>query len=305
VLGYLGPEGTFTHQALLSFHREEARPYSSVIQALDAVRNREVESVLVPLENSMEGGVSATLDNLASGQRLMITREVLLDVQFDLCVRPGTKFDDIRHVITHPHAAAQTRNWIAQNLPKADLTEGGSTAAAAKEVSNPDSKYDAAVCAAVAGDLYGLDHIARNIADNPGAVTRFVLVGLPGRPPAPTGSDKTTLAVHLREDQPGALLEMLQQFAMRGVNLCRIESRPTKEGLGSYYFSIDVEAHILDARMRETAKGLHRIMGEIIFLGSYPRADHVRPKIGRGFSDKDFKAAKNWFIELVNPEERR
>jgi prephenate dehydratase len=303
VLGYFGPEGTFAHQALLTFHDGEAVPYATVGQALDAVRRGEVEAVLVPLENSVEGGVSVTLDNLASGQRLMITREVILPVQFDLCARPGTRMEDVRKVLTHSHAAAQTRGWIAKHLPQATITEGGSTAGAAKEVSDPNSRYDAAVCAAVAGDLYGLDHLATGIADNEGAVTRFVLVSRPAQPPMPTGADKTTLAVYIKQDQPGALLSMLEQFAVRGVNLCRIESRPTKEKLGNYYFSIDVEAHIREPRLTETVLGLKRVMEEVVFLGSYPRADHVRPAIDSGYADTDFADARQWFTTVINPED--
>jgi prephenate dehydratase len=301
VLGYFGPAGTFTHQALLAFHQDEAVPYPTVGSALAAVREGKVEAVVVPVENSVEGGVSVTLDNLAGGRCLMIRREILVEVQFDLCVRPGTKLEEVRHVLTHSHAAAQTREWIAANLPKATLHEGGSTAAAAKEVCDPESKYDAAVCAQVAGDLYGLDHAARGIADNPGAVTRFALVSLPDTPPPPTGADKTTLAVYLHQDQPGALLSMLEQFAARGVNLCRIESRPTKAGLGNYFFSIDVEAHILEPRFAETLMGLHRVMGDVVFLGSYPRADKVAPDIPAGYKNEEFAAAKAWYKALINP----
>jgi prephenate dehydratase len=288
---------------LLTFYDGEAIPFVTVSRALNAVRSGEVEAALVPLENSVEGGVSVTLDNLATGKRLMIRREVILDVQFDLCVRPGTQLGDVRQVLTHSHAAAQTRDWLAANVPQAVVNEGGSTAGAAKEVSDPGSKYDAAVCASVAGDLYGLDHIAKNIADNPGAVTRFVLVSLPAQPPMPTGADRTTLAVYLKQDQPGALLEMLTQFSVRGVNLCRIESRPTKAGLGSYFFSIDAEGHIRDPRLAEAVLGLKRVMGDVVFLGSYPRADRVAPSVAPGFTDASFAAAKSWYGSVINPED--
>jgi len=303
VLGYFGPAGTFTHQALLSFSDQPAVPFATVVEAPDAVRAGRVEAALVPIENSVEGGVTVTLDNLSSGKRLMIVREVLLGVEFNLCARPGTTLADVRRVLTHPHAAAQVRDWLAVNLPWAAITEGGSTAGAALEVSDPESKFDAAVCARVAGEMYGLNALASGIADNPSAVTRFVLVSQPAPPPQPTGADKTTLVAFMHADRPGALLEILEQFSGRGVNLCRIESRPTKTGLGNYCFSIDAEGHLREPRLAEAMAGLHRICEDVIFLGSYPRADGVRPTIGWGFTDEDFRAAKDWYATLVNPED--
>ena len=265
MLGYFGPEGTFTHQALLSLKLdEEATPFPSVAATLDAVRDGTVRAGLVPIENSVEGGVSATLDNLASGKPLVITGEVLLSVQFGLYGRAGTKLADVRRVVTHPHAAAQVRTWLAMHLPSATVTERGSTAGAAKEVASPDSAFDAAVCAAAAGEMYGLEPLASDIADNPDAVTRFILVGRPAAPAARTGHDKTSLVAYMREDRSGALLEILEQFASRGVNLCRIESRPTRER-----------------------------------LGSYPRADKVEPSVEKGFRESDYEKAASWLTGLT------
>ena len=301
MLGYFGPAGTFTHQALLSVTDEEAIPFATVAQALDAVRNGEVTAAMVPIENSVEGGVSATLDILAAGKRLMISQEVLLPVQFNLYARLGTKLSDVKRVITHPHSAAQTRHWMIANLPTVTVTEGGSNAAAAQEVADPASKYDAAICGEVAGKLYGLEPVASEIADNSSAVTRFVLVCLPTEPPHRTGADKTTLVAYMHADHSGALLEILDQFASRGVNLTRIESRPTKTGLGNYCFSIDAEGHLRDPRLAETLEGLHRICAEVVFLGSYPRADGVRPEIARGFTDEDYAASRAWYAGLLRP----
>ncbi|MFC2640997.1 MAG: prephenate dehydratase [Propionibacterium acidifaciens] len=300
MLGYFGPAGTFTHQALLSYSTAEAIPFRTVAQALDAVRAGRVEAVMVPIENSVEGGVSATLDNLADpgAEPLRIIHEVLVGVRFTLCARPGTGIDRIRRVITHPHAAAQVRDWLAENLPGAEVVERGSTAGAARTVADPDSGFDAAVCAAVAGEMYGLVPLATDIADNDAAVTRFVLVARPGHGPAPTGADKTTLVAHIAHDEPGALLAILQQLAVRGVNLCRIESRPTKTVLGSYCFSMDAEGHVADARMAEALKGLRRICKEVVFLGSYPRADGVRPVLRPGAGNGDYEAASQWFAGL-------
>lgn len=299
VLGFLGPEGTFTHQALLSTGiAGEARAYGSVVLALDAVRRGEVTAALVPIENSIEGGVSATLDNLTYGDPLVITREVLLPVQFNLYVRPGTPLSGVRRVVTHPHAAAQCRGWLAANLPDAVVTEGGSTAAGAAEVADPASRHDAAICAAVAGEMHGLEAAATAIADNTDAVTRFVLVGRPGALPEPTGADKTTLVVFLRDDEAGALLRMLEQLASRGVNLSRIESRPSRLTRGAYSFSIDALGHVADARVAGALKGLKRTCRDVVFLGSYPSADGVRPQPGPGHTDDDYRAAEEWLADV-------
>ena len=298
--GYFGPPGTFSHQALLTLPElgPEPIPYATVGQALQAVRSGEITAALVPIENSVEGGVSATLDNLTYGDPLVITREVVLPVEFSLYGRPGTSLDDVRHILTHPHAAAQCRDWLALNLPQALVTEGGSTAAAAAEVADPQSRFDAAICAPVAGELHGLSLLADGIADNPDAVTRFVVVSKPGHVGPATGADKTTMVLFMRENHPGALLEILEQFASRGVNLCRIESRPTKKILGDYCFSVDAEGHIDDARLAEAMMGLHRICGDVVFLGSYPRADRVEPIIQAGTSNADYAAAATWLKRL-------
>ncbi|SDD16181.1 prephenate dehydratase [Auraticoccus monumenti] len=298
--GYLGPAGTFTHQALLGLGltSTEPRPYPSVPAALHAVRSGEVDAVLVPIENSVEGGVSATLDALTYGAPLVITREAVIDVQFDLYVRPGTRLEDVGQVITHPHAAAQCRGWLDAHLPAATVTERGSTAGAAVTVADPDSGYDAAICAPVAGRSQGLVAAAEAIADNPDAQTRFVLVSRPGELPPRTGRDKTTLVCFMRRDRSGALLEILDQFASRGVNLCRIESRPTRTTLGSYCFSIDAEGHLDDARLAEAVMGLHRICQAVVFLGSYTRADEVAPTVAAGHADDDYAEAVAWLASL-------
>jgi len=298
--GYFGPVGTFTHQALLTLPAlpDEPAPYATVGLALQAVRDGDVAAALVPIENSVEGGVSATLDNLTYGEPLRITREVLLPVQFSLFARNGTHIHDVRRVLTHPHAAAQCRDWLADNLPRAMITEGGSTAAAAAEVADPDSRFDAAICAQVAGELHGLTSLATGIADNPDAVTRFVLVSRPVPVGPATGADKTTMVLFMRDDHPGALLEILEQFASRGVNLCRIESRPTKKSLGDYCFSVDAEGHVDDARMAEAMMGLHRVCRDVVFLGSYPRADLTESIIRHGTSNEAYSAAATWLRKL-------
>ncbi len=303
--GYFGPEGTFTHQALLALAEErgldvsEAKPFATVARALDAVRLGEVSASLVPIENSVEGGVSATLDNLASPLApLQIIAEVIIPVTFDLCVRPGTRMADIRTVISHPHAIAQTRGWLDAHLPTARIVERGSTAGAAQTIADETSGLDAAVCASVAGSLYGLESLAHDISDNEAALTRFVLVAPTGRLPQRTGHDKTSLVAYIHQDRPGALLDILQQFAVRGVNLCRIESRPAKTTLGEYCFSVDAEGHVLDERMSAALQGLKRTCQDVVFLGSYARADRKAPATPFGGTDEDYAIARNWIDEI-------
>jgi prephenate dehydratase len=267
-------------------------PMGNVTLAIDAVRTGVADAALVPLENSVEGAVPATLDELATGEPLIIAEETYLDVTFELMARDGTKLDDIASVATHAHAEAQVRRWLIGNLPAARVELVGSTALAAQAVAA--GEYDAAVGAAVAGELYGLDIVAHDIADNDGAVTRFVLLTRPA-PPAPrTGNDRTTLVAYLREDHAGALLEILSEFGTRGVNLTRIESRPTKGRIGQYCFSIDCEGHISDERVGDAVAALHRVCADVRYLGSYPRREGKQGEIPMGRHDGEFVEAREW-----------
>ena len=146
---------------------------------------------------------------------------------------------------------------------------------------SPRATYDAALAPSIAAEVYGLEVLADDVADNDEAWTRFVLISRPGAVPAPTGADKSTLFLYMREDHPGALLEILTEFSVRGVNLTRIESRPTRKALGDYYFSVDCEGHVADARVGEALAGLHRICAQVRFLGSYPRHDGKAPLVRR------------------------
>jgi prephenate dehydratase len=297
---YLGPEGTFAEAALRSVsaaHRAEAHPHDTVLSALDAVRRGEVDGAMVPLENSVEGGVAVTLDELATGDPLMIIREVLLPVTFAMLARPGRDLDAVKQVITHPHAEAQCRRWLAANVPAARVHPASSTALAAMLVAE-DTAYDAAIAGPIAAEHYRLNVIAHDIGDARDAVTRFVLVSRPGPPAPPTGSDRTSVVAFIRDDHPGALLEILTEFAVRGVNLTRIESRPTGEGMGRYCFSIDCEGHIANARVGEAMMGLRRVCAELRFLGSYARADGERAAVRPGTSDPEFQDAATWLAGI-------
>ena len=298
---YLGPAGTFTEAALRSLPaaaKADLQPCQTVGAALEAVRRADADGAVVPIENSVEGSVAVTLDELASGDPLIITREVLVEVSFALVARPGTRAEDIRRVATHPHAHAQCRGWLATHLPDAEVLLESSTARAAALVAAADSPYDAAVCAPIAASTYRLATLASAIADSAGAVTRFVLVSRPGPPPAPTGADKTSLVAFIRDNHPGALLELLEQFAVRGVDLTRIESRPTGAELGRYCFSIDAEGHVADARVGEALMGLRRTCADVRFLGSYPRADRAATSVNAGTADADFADAGAWLGRL-------
>lgn len=278
-------------------------PASNVNAALDQVRSGSADAAMVPIENSVEGGVTATLDAIATGQELRIIREVLVPISFVLVARPGVRLQDVRGVSTHGHAWAQCRLWVDQNIPGAEYVPGSSTAAAALGLLEDETHYDAAICAPlVAEENPGLEVLAENIGDNPGAVTRFVLVSRPGTLPTPTGADKTTLVVPLPEDRPGALMEILDQLASRGVNLSRIESRPTGQYLGHYFFSIDAEGHACEARVADALAGLHRISPGTRFLGSYPRADRQPTMVAAHTSDDAFAAARAWVGSLLRTE---
>lgn len=298
---YLGPEGTFTEQALRSLpaaERAELVACLTVPLALDLVREGEADGAVVPIENSVEGSVPVTLDELATGEPLMILREMTVPIAFSLLARPGTRPEDVRSVGTHPHAAAQTRRWLAATLPAVEVVTAPSTAAAAAALADGSAPWDAAIAAPLAGERYGLATLASGIGDNPDAMTRFVLVGRPGVPSPPTGADKTSLVAFIRDDHAGALLELLEEFSLRGVNLTRIESRPTGVGLGRYHFSIDCEGHLDDARVGEALMGLRRMCADVRFLGSYPSVDGVAPSVRRGTADVDFRDAEAWLARL-------
>ena len=266
---YLGPAGTFTEAALKKIAAPDDRrvPYVNVTAALDAVRAGEADFALVPIENSVEGVVARTLDELATGVPLTIAAEVTLPVSFDLMVKPGTT--TINRIGTHPHAESQCRAYIAANYPHAEIVPTNSTSAAAEAVSK--GELDAAIASSAAAEHFGLEIREDNIGDNTGAVTRFICAQKPGWIPEPTGTDRTSMAVFIDIDHAGALLEILQVFAKHDVNLTFIQSRPTGRELGHYHFIIDVEGHINDAPVGKSIEELRSICDDIRFLGSYPR----------------------------------
>lgn len=300
---YLGPEGTFAEQALLTLaaaRRGTRTPARSVPEALDAVRSGDADAALVPLENSIGGAVGITLDELATGEPLVISREVVLEVQFVLAARVPVPLESIRTVAAHPQAAAQCRRWLREHVPDATVLDALSNGAAAADA--VAARVDAAICAPVGVTRHRLTVLADKIADHPDAVTRFALVTRPGPPPAPTGDDITSLAVYIAHDRVGALLAVLMELAVRGVNLTRIESRPTGERLGRYAFFLDCSGHVAEARVGEALQGLRRICADVRFLGSYPRhrwsgAAHPIPP-PPGLSDTDFADSAAWLARI-------
>lgn len=272
---YLGPSGTFTEQALrkITTASDVLTPYANVTAALNAVRQGKADKAFVPIENSVEGVVARTLDELAVGEPLVISAETTLPVSFALMVLPENEGKAITRIATHPHAEAQCRTYVAQNLPGAEVIEAPSTAAAAKGLL--EKNYDAAIASEIAAENYGLKVIAKDIGDNQGAVTRFVVAEKPGTIPAPTGNDRTSLATFIDNDHAGALLEILSEFAKHQVNLTFIQSRPTGRQLGHYHFIIDVEGHISDPKVAAAIAGVRTVCDEIRMLGSYPRVGRI------------------------------
>lgn len=302
---YLGPVGTFTWTALGQVPEAAGvdwLPVNNVGEALSAVDDGRAEAAMIAVENSIEGGVSAAQDALAESTGLQILGEYLVPVNFDVVVRPGTTIADIRVIIAHPVAYAQCRRWLEKNVPHHEHLPATSNVAAALELVD-GARGDAAIAPTGFDAHVNLETLDSKIGDNPSAVTRFVLIGR-RRPIAPrTGTDKTTVIVELPDDRPGGLLEMLEQFATRGVNLSLLESRPIGDSLGRYRFVIDIDGHIEDERVADALLGLKRYSPGIQFLGSYRRADGHAPSVTPQYSDAAFVDARVWLDRLVAGEE--
>lgn len=299
---YLGPAGTFAELALRQVKAavgQEWKPVATVADALALVLAGKAHRAIVPVESSVEGGVSATLDALANNEGLQIYGEYLVPVNFNLVARPGTKLSDVKTVAAHPVAYAQVRKWLSENVKNHKHYQSTSNAAAAADVWEND-KLDAAVSSPNITDHYMVKVLAKNIADNKHAETRFIEVGKKGALPKRTGHDRTSLIVELPSDRPGALLEMLEQFAARGVNLSRIESRPLGDKLGRYRFNVDANGHASDEAVAEAVQGLYRFSPKLIFLGSYPRADKKASVHEGNNHTESYLAAKRWWQKVTS-----
>ena len=266
---FLGPIGTFSEEALLSLALPDAElvPCATIAEVLDSVEQGRVEAGVVPIENSIEGSVTATLDALAFDTKLEIRRELVLDIHFSLVVAPGVSMADVTAVVAHPQASAQCRHWLERHLPGRVITAANSNAEAVRlAVANPGL---AALGPAAAAELHGAEVLASSVEDYADNQTRFVLVGrgLCER----TGRDKTSLALFMKKDKPGALLMILSEFAYGEINLTKIQSRPTKRQLGDYMFFVDCEGHVTDPAMKTALECLTLKLREVKVLGSYPR----------------------------------
>jgi len=298
---YLGPAGTFTEAALGQVPEAAGkawRPVNNVGEALDDVVAGRSIAAMIAIENSVEGGVSATQDALASIPNLRIVGEYLVPVNFVLVARPGTTLADVKVVNAHPVAYGQTHLWLDQHLPSHGHLPATSNVAAAAALLDNDLA-DAAVAPPGITQHHALEVLAENIGDNPNAVTRFVLVSRTAQLPKPTGSDKTSIIAELPDDTAGRLLEMLEQFATRGVNMSLLESRPIGDALGRYRFVIDLDGHILDERVADALLGLKRFSPSVIFLGSYPRADKRAITVTQRYDNDAFVDARDWLRGLI------
>lgn len=306
---YLGPAGTFTEAALLAMARRgeidpagaeavETVPVDSPGAALAAVRKGEADFACVAIENSVDGPVTPTFDALTMGPELQIYREAEIGVEFSILVRPGTDPASVRSFTTHPVAYPQVKQWVDANLPGVDFHSATSNAAAAHLVA--DGVHDACAAPARAGELLGLEANAEGVADVRGARTRFVLVGRPGTPTPRTGVDRTSVSFTLR-NEPGTLMRSMNEFAVRDINLTRIESRPTRESMGAYRFHIDVAGHIDDPAVSSALAALHLRAADLRFLGSWP-ATPGSATIDAG--PPDVTDALNWVAELKEGKRR-
>jgi prephenate dehydratase len=299
-IAFLGPPGTFTEEALLTqadLAGGELVPLRSVPDVLAAVERGDADLAVVPIENSIEGTVNVTLDTLTFDADLLVQREIVLSVQLNLLAMPGSSIADISKVVSIPHATAQCRAFLLRELPNVEQIAANSTAEAARDLATTAAGDTAAIGTALAAKLYGLDVLAADIEDHPENETRFFVVGPAGQIPAATGHDKTTIVCFQRADRPGALLAILQEFAARAINLTKLESRPTKRGLGRYCFIIDLEGHIDDELVADCLRDLRSKLADVKFLGSYPAAGEHGPAVRRD-AEAAWRTADDWIQGL-------
>jgi prephenate dehydratase len=298
-VAYFGPPATFTHEALLTqadLASAELVPLGSITAVLETVANGEVDQGFVPIENAIEGTVSATIDGLIHDVELCIQREVVMDIHLHLMARPGVELADLTTVSSYPHALAQCQKYLAKALPDAEQRAANSTADAARVLGNSDSTEGAAIAPRLAAERYGLVILAEDVEDHPDNQTRFVLVARDLVPRA-TGHDKTSIVCFQRADHPGSLHGILGQFSARNINLTKLESRPTKQGLGDYCFVIDLSGHLGDEVVADCLRDLHAGLAGVKFLGSYPAAgEHGEQQ--RRQADAAWQAADDWLHGL-------
>ena len=297
-MGFFGPKGTFTEQALYTqpdLVAGEVIAYPSIPDVLSAAERGEIDLGFIPIENAIEGSVNVTLDMLAFDLDLWIEREVVIPVSMCLLAVPGVELADITTIMSFPVALAQCRTFLTEKLPGVETEAANSTADAARVLAKSGDRHTAALGTSRAAEVYGLAVVAEGIEDHPENETRFVGVA-PGEIPAATGHDKTTIVVFQSADAPGSLLAILQEFAARAINLVKLESRPTKRGLGDYCFLIDLEGHLDDELVADCLRDL-KSKHDVKFLGSYPAAGAHGPAVRRE-ADVAWRKADEWLSDL-------
>ncbi|MDA8262411.1 MAG: prephenate dehydratase [Actinomycetota bacterium] len=306
-VAYLGPRGTFTEEALLAqpdLASGEPVEMGTIDAVLDAVDNGQVDLGFVPIENSIEGTVPATIDSLVFDHDLYIEREVVHDIHLHLLGLPGTELTRIREVHSYPHAIGQCRRFLANELPDASVHAASSTAEAARLVAEAADPGLAAIAPQASRDIYGLATLRADVEDHGGNQTRFLLVGK-GVVPAPTGNDKTSVVCFQVKDQPGSLFSILAEFYARNINLTKLESRPSKRELGQYCFVIEFNGHIADHDVADALVGLKGKLADLKFLGSFPNVREAQPPKGRAVPAEG--SAWGWLAsirkQIADPQE--
>ena len=268
-IAYLGPRGTFTEEAAIRYDPDgELESFPTVGAVALAVSSGMAEEGVVPIENSLEGSVTATLDLLIHEEKLLINRELVLPIEHCLLVRPGTRTADIDVVYSHPQSLGQCRDFLERCFPKARLEPSLSNAAAADVVAEGADRA-AAIAPRRNAELRGLELLAQGIQDSDHNVTRFVVLAEQDSPL--TGDDKTSLCFSFSDDKAGILYAVLREFAERDINLAKIESRPAKLNLGEYVFLVDCEGHRESALVKEAIDRVRSHTSMLRIFGSYPR----------------------------------
>ena len=270
-LAYFGPAGTYSEEAALLYDANaELKPFPTIAAVGLAVSSEITDEGVVPIENSLEGSVTFTLDLLIRESQLSIHREVVLPINHFLMVKPGTRHAEIQVVYSHPQSLAQCREFLERSLPKAQQIASLSNSAAVFDMQE-SSVAAAAIAPRRAADLYHAEIIDGNVQDVANNVTRFAVLARQDHPP--TGNDKTSICFSYPQDAPGLLYRTMGEFATRNINLFKIESRPTRQSLGEYIFLVDCAGHRQDPLVKEALDALRQSVSMLKVLGSYPRWD--------------------------------
>ncbi|MFQ6137201.1 MAG: prephenate dehydratase [Candidatus Hydrothermarchaeales archaeon] len=264
-IAILGPRGTFSEEASLRFRDRELVLCSDIADIFEKVIDGDVNCGIVPVENSLEGSVGMTLE-LLHKRDVKIAGEIVIDIEHDLMALPGSSLEQIKEVVSHPHALAQCKGFLKDLGVK--TRNFASTAEAAKEIAEKGLRRIAAIAPRISAELYGLEILREGIQDDEQNQTRFLIIA--DRDHEETGRDKTSLILEAKEDRPGALFEILRPFAEENINLTKIESRPSRRALGDYLFYIDLEGHRKEPAVKRVLEELEKDTAHMKVLGSYP-----------------------------------